>query len=337
MRVYRYGEPIGPAGLVEHDEPMPTAQRGELLLKVLAVSLNYRDLGISRGEYVVPITPRLVPCSDAVAEVVEVGEGVTDFALGDRVLSTFHARWFGGAPPVGLNRMCYGSGRDGWLTEYKAVSREAVVKLEDSLTNEAAATLPCAGVTAWSALAGPEPIRAGHTVLTLGSGGVSIAALQLSKALGARVIATTSSEKKAAVLRELGADDVVNYRSEPDWGQRVRELTAGRGVDRVVEVGGPGTIGQSLKAVAVRGEVVLIGWLTNDNTGIDYFQLKGSAATVRSVGVGTRDDQVNLLRAVTASAITPVVDQVFDFDHATAAFKHLEGQDFIGKIVITLG
>jgi NADPH:quinone reductase-like Zn-dependent oxidoreductase len=337
MRVYRYGEPIGPAGLTEHDEPLPAAQRGELLLRVRSVSLNYRDLGISRGEYVVPITPHLVPCSDAVAEVVEVGEGVTDFAPGDRVLSTFHARWFGGAPPVGLDRMCYGSGRDGWLTEYKAVSHEAVVRLGDSLTDEQAATLPCAGVTAWAALAGPEPIRAGHTVLTLGSGGVSIAALQLSKALGARVIATTSSETKAAALRELGADEVVNYRTESEWGERVREITDGRGVDRVVEVGGPGTIGQSLRAVAVHGEVVLIGWLTKDNPGIDYFQLKGSAATVRSVGVGTRDDQTNLLRAVTAAGLTPVVDRVFDFDHAPAAFEHLDGQDFIGKIVVTLG
>jgi NADPH:quinone reductase-like Zn-dependent oxidoreductase len=337
MRLYRYGAPTGPAGLVEHDEPVPRPQRGELLIRVRAVSLNYRDLGISRGEYVVPITPGLVPCSDAVGEVVETGEAVDDFSRGDRVLSTFHARWFGGAPPPGLDRTCYGSGQDGWLTEHKVVSREAVVKLDDSLTDEQAATLPCAGVTAWTALGGPEPIRAGHTVLTLGSGGVSIAALQLSKALGARVIATTSSTEKATVLRELGADEVIDYQAEPEWGHRARELTGGRGVDRVVEVGGPGTIKQSLDAVAVRGEVVLIGWLTKDNTGIDYFQLKGSGATVRSVGVGTRDDLTNLLRAITAARITPVVDQVFDFDHVTSAFEHLDSGGFVGKIVVNVG
>ena len=337
MRVYRYGEQIGPKGLVAHDEPKPAAQRGELLVRVRAVSLNHRDLGISRGEYTVPITPGLVPCSDAVGEVVEVGENVDEFRPGDRVLSTYHSRWFGGEPPAGLNRMGYGSGQDGWLTEYKAVSREAVVKLADSLTDEQAATLPCAGLTAWSALAGPVPIRTGHTVLTLGSGGVSIAALQLAKALGARVISTTSSSKKADILRKLGADEVVNYRDEPGWGKQVRELTSGRGVDRVVEVGGPGTISQSLNAVAVRGEVVLIGWLTTDNPGIDYFLLKGSGATVRSSTVGSRDDLTNLLRAVTAAGITPVVDQVFDFDHATAAFERIDGGGFIGNIVVKVG
>jgi NADPH:quinone reductase-like Zn-dependent oxidoreductase len=166
------------------------------------------------------------------------------------VISAFHPRWFDGRPPVTAITDTYGSGRDGWLAEFKAVSQEAVVRLSDSLSYEEGATLPCAAVTAWSALSGPTPVRAGQTILTQGTGGVSIFAVQLGKKLGARVISTTSSAAKAEKLRSLGADEVINYSEIPQWGDRVRELTGGRGVDCVAEVGGPATVNQSLRAVA---------------------------------------------------------------------------------------
>ncbi|OBH85443.1 alcohol dehydrogenase [Mycobacterium scrofulaceum] len=334
MRVYRFDNSRGLDGLEMSDEPMPAPQRGELLLKIRAVSLNYRDIAIPLGRYVRESKSGLVPCSDAAAEVAQTGEGVDDYRPGDRVVSVFHPRWFGGPLPATANSDSYGSGQDGWLTEYKVVSRESVVATPDALTDEQAATLPCAAVTAWNALGGPTPIRAGQTVLTLGSGGVSVFALQLAKLLGARVIATTSSLEKAQALTTLGADDVINYRDHPQWSERVRALTDGRGVDRVVEVGGPATIDQSLRAVAIGGEVTLIGFLSEADPGIDYFLLKGAGATTRSITVGDRSDTQELVRAVGATGMQPVIDRVFEFDDAAAAFNRLAAGEHLGKIVI---
>lgn len=334
MRVYRFDNSRGLDGLEIHDEPVPSPQRGELLLKVHAVSLNYRDVAIPLGRYVRQSKSGLVPCSDAAAEVVEIGEGVDDYRPGDRVIGIFQPRWFGGPLPATADSDSYGSGQDGWLAEYKVVSRESVVPIPPALSDEQAATLPCAGVTAWNALGGPAPIRAGQTVLTLGSGGVSVFGLQLAKALGARVIATTSSNQKAQTLATLGADDVINYRDHPQWGERVRALTDGRGVDRVIEVGGPATIDQSLRAVAIGGEVTLIGFLSEANPGIDYFLLKGAGAITRSITVGDRTDTQDLVRAVSTNQIQPVIDTVFDFDDAAAAFDHLAKSKQLGKLVI---
>ncbi|OBI84889.1 NAD(P)-dependent alcohol dehydrogenase [Mycobacterium sp. 1245805.9] len=337
MRVYRFDELTGLDGLRVHDEPVPSPQRGELLLRIRAVSLNYRDVAIPLGRYVRESTPGLVPCSDAAAEVVEVGEGVDDFLPGDRVVSAFQPRWFGGPMPATANSDSYGSGQDGWLAEYKVVSREAVARIPDSIPDEQAATLPCAGVTAWNALGGPAPIRTGQTVLTLGTGGVSLFALQLAKLVGARVVATTSSPEKAQTLKALGADDVIDYRRNPNWGEQVRELTGGRGADRVVEVGGPATIEQSLRGVAEGGEVTLIGFLSEDNPGIDYFLLKGTGATTRSITVGSRADLQDLVRAVGASGLEPVIDDVFEFDEAKAAFERLRDGKHMGKLVVRVG
>ena len=303
-------------------------------MRIKAVSLNYRDVAIPLGGYVRDAKPGLVPCSDAAAEVIEVGEGVADYRPGDRVIGTFHPRRFGGPLPANADSDSYGSGQDGWLTDYKVVSQESVVAVPPSLSDEPAATLPCAGVTAWNALGGPAPIRAGQTVLTLGSGGVSVFAVQLAKLLGARVIATTSSTDKAHALQSLGADDVINYRTNPRWGEQVRQLTAGRGVDRVVEVGGVATIEQSLQAVAVGGEVTLIGFLSKENPGIDYFLLKGSGATTRSITVGDRTDLSSLVQAVTTTGLTPVIDKVFEFSEARAAFERLRDGKHLGKLVI---
>ena len=336
MRSYRFDDLTGLESLRLHEEDLPTPQRGELLLRVLAVALNYRDIAMLHGTYPRPPEKGLIPVSDAAAEVVAVGEGVEDVAVGDRVVGVFHPRWFGGPLPAAQAARSYGVGRDGWLTEYKVVSQEAVVALPRGLSAVEAATLPCAAVTARNALAGPTPVRAGHTVLTLGSGGVSVFALQHVRAVGARVIATTSSPAKAARLRELGADAVVDYASDPGWGSTVRELTGGRGVDRVVEVGGPATIAQSLAAVASGGEITLVGFLGTGGAGIDYVDLLRATASVRSVSVGDRVALQEVVRVVATTGLRPVVDRVFGFDEAPAAFAHLESGRHLGKIVISV-
>ena len=335
-RVYRYDSFDGLDHLRVHEEPMPAPQRGELLLRVHAVSLNFRDVAVIQGTYPAPAEPGFIPTSDGAAEVIEVGKGVTDYKPGDRVIGAFHARWFGGEMPQGLLDDGYGTSRDGWLAEHKVISAESVVRLPDSLTYEQGATLPCAATTAWHALSGPTPIRAGHTVLTQGTGGVSLFAVQLAKAAGARVIATTSGAEKAERLRAMGADEVINYKDVEDWGERAKALTGGRGVDRVVDVGGPSTIGQSLKAVAGGGEVILVGFLGKADPSIDFFALFAGGAAVRPIFVGDRPALQSVVKAVDAAGIQPVIDRTFDFDHARDAFGHLIDGKHVGKIVIKI-
>ncbi|MBV8684554.1 MAG: NAD(P)-dependent alcohol dehydrogenase, partial [Caulobacteraceae bacterium] len=323
MRVYRFDDLRNLDDLRLREEPDPRPQRGEVLIRVRAVSLNYRDIAMVLGRYPRPHRKGLIPLSDAAGEVVEVGEGVRSFKVGDRVISAFHPRWFGGEAPSTVLGDTYGAESDGWLAEYKAVSQEAVVGAPAGLSDEEASTLPCAGLTAWTALTGATPIRAGHSVLTQGSGGVSIFALQLARAVGAAVIATTSSPAKVERLKAMGAGEVVNYVDEPEWGRRVRELTGGRGVDRVVEVGGPGTIDQSLRAVAAGGEIASIGFLSTENPGIDFFRLKASGATFRNISVGDRASLIELVRAIGMTGLRPVIDSVFEFEDAKSAFARL--------------
>jgi NADPH:quinone reductase-like Zn-dependent oxidoreductase len=250
MRLYRL-ETIGNLdGLGAREEALPVPSAGEVLIRVKASALNFRDLAILLGKSPFPVWPGVVPISDAAGEVEAVGPDVSTLKVADRVVSRFFPTWYGG--PRTPNPDMYGSDRDGWLTEYKVVRAEALSLAPSSLTFEEAASLPCAAVTGWSALAG---VRAGDTVLTQGSGGVSLFALQLAKLLGARVIATTSNARNGERLKSLGADAVVDYVENPQWAEAVRALTAGRGVDRVVDVGGPGTLAESLKAVAYGGEV----------------------------------------------------------------------------------
>lgn len=334
MKAYRFDDYDSLDSLRVRDEPDPRPQRGEVLVRVRAVSLNFRDIAMLQGRYPRRSVTGLIPTSDASGEIVEVGEGVTSFKIGDRVIGAFHPRWFGGDAPSTVLSDSYGAEADGWLTELKALSQEAVVPAPAGLSHEEASTLPCAAVTAWSALSGPMPIRAGHTVLVQGTGGVSIFALQLASSMGARVIATTSSAGKVETLRALGAAEVVNYVDEPEWGKRVRALAGGRGVDRVVEVGGPGTIGQSLRAVAQGGEIASIGFLSTENPGIDFFSLKTSGASFRNIAVGDRGALLDLTRAVALTGLKPVVDQVFGFEEARAAFAHLASGRHFGKVVI---
>jgi NADPH:quinone reductase-like Zn-dependent oxidoreductase len=334
MKAYRFDDFESLDHLRLHDEPDASPQRGELLIRVRAVALNYRDVAMLTGRYPRAFKKGLIPTSDGAGEVIAVGAGVEAFKPSDRVIGTFHPRWFAGPMHATMGREAYGDLNDGWLTQTKVVSQEAVVAIPDALSFEEAATLPCAGLTAWTALSGPAPIRAGHVVLVQGTGGVSIFALQLARAVGARVIATTSSAAKARRLLELGASDVVNYVETPEWGKEVRRLTFGRGVDRVVELGGPGTINQSLRAVAVGGEIASVGFLSEDNPGIDFFALKLSGASIRNIAVGDRAGLQDLVRVVESAGVKPVIDRVFPFAEAREAFAHLQKGAHVGKVAI---
>ena len=334
MRTWRHDHLDGLDGLRIHEEATPEPGRGEVLLQVRAVSLNYRDVAMPLGRYPVPHEAGHIPTSDAAATVVALGEGVRSLAVGDRVIGAFHRRWFGGRPPIGWERDGYGAVEDGWLAEYKVMSEESVVALPDGISDEEGATLPCAATTAWTAMGGPRLVQPGQTVLTLGSGGVSVFAVQLGAALGARVIATTSSAGKAERLRALGAHDVVSYADVPEWGEAVRQLTGGRGVDFVVENGGAGTIAQSLRAVAEGGLVSLVGFLSGAAPGVDFNALFGAGAWVRPVRVGSRDDLQDVVRLIATTGVRPVIDRVFGFDDARAAFEHLAAGRHVGKVVI---
>lgn len=330
MRTYRLNKVGSIDGLVAVSEDKPSPGTGEVLVRVRASSLNFRDLAIVYGWFPVPPRASVVPLSDGAGEIEMVGAGVTRFKVGDRVANNFCIDWFGG--PFNANPRQYALTEDGWLTDYRVVSEEALVHLPEHLSFEEGAALPCAAVTAWSALIG---VSAGDTVLTQGTGGVSLFAVQLANALGARVIATTSSDEKAERLTRLGADHVVNYKSDPEWGETARSLTGGRGVDRVVEVGGPVTMPQSLKAVALGGQISLIGILGgSEPSGIDFMSVFLSFARVQPISVGSRRDFEDMNRVIAQHKIAPVIDKVVPFDQAKAAFEHLAERHLFGKIVV---
>jgi NADPH:quinone reductase-like Zn-dependent oxidoreductase len=324
----------GLQGLVPRQHPIPQPGPHEVLLRVRAVSLNYRELMIlQQGRYPLPVKPDVVGLCDGAGDVAAVGPGVTRVAVGDRVIASIFPHWLDG--PFGIDRAAQlGGSLDGMLTEYAVLPEPALVAVPAHLSHEEAATLPCAAVTAWNALTGGLPLQAGDDVLLLGSGGVSLFALQFARAFGARVIATTSSEAKAARLRELGADEVLDYRRTPDWAAEVRRLTGGAGVRHVVEVGGGSTLPQSLKAVAVGGEIGFVGTVAGGGSMVDANALFASGATLRAVAAGSRAQLASAVRAMAANRLRPVIARVFDFDDAPAALAwYAEGQAF-GKVVI---
>jgi NADPH:quinone reductase-like Zn-dependent oxidoreductase len=328
MRTHRLERVGSIEGLVAVEEEIPSPAEGQVLVKVKASSLNFRDMAIVNGMYPAPPKPRAIPLSDAAGEVAEVGTGVTRFKVGDRVVNSYFPTWFGG--PFDTMHEQYFIQHDGWLTEYKVVSAEALVAMPEHLSFEEAATLPCAGVTAWSALAGIGP---GDTVLTQGTGGVSLFAVQLAKAFGAQVIATTSTSEKATRLRKLGADHVLNYRSSPDWGEQARALTNGRGVDRVIEVGGPETLAQSVAAVAIGGQVSLIGILAGVTGGLDFMTVFMSQAKFHPIAIGSRRSLEDMIRVLVQHRIQPVIDSVFPLDEAKTGWAHFADRQLFGKVV----
>ena len=333
MRLYRLPkhESIDDLTLVEGQTPRPGP--GQVLVRMRAASLNFRDLAVATGRYMMSkVPPDLVPLSDGAGEVTEIGAGVTRVKVGDRVTPIFMQSWMGGDMEPADGASALGGAIDGVLAEYAVFDERGLVHIPDHLSFEQAATLPCAAVTAWNALTGLHPIVAGQTVLILGTGGVSIFALQFARAAGARVIATSSSDEKLARVQAMGASDGINYKANPEWQAAVRELTGGRGVDHVVEVGGPGTLQRSVGATRSGGIVTLIGVLTRGT--LDPLAVFGGGAIIRPIYVGSRQMFEAMNRSIALHRIEPVIDRVFPFEEAKEAYRHLKGATHVGKVVI---
>ncbi|HEX6565355.1 MAG TPA: NAD(P)-dependent alcohol dehydrogenase [Chthoniobacterales bacterium] len=333
MKSYHVTYGGGIDSLVQREHEIPKPGPGEVLVRIRATSLNARDLMILRGDYPLPVKPDVVAVSDGAGEVAGIGEGVARVKVGDRVAASLFPLWLGGPFSFDVAPQIGGS-LDGMLTEFAILSEQGLVLIPDHLSFEEAATLPCAGVTAWHALTGGRPPVPGDTVLTLGSGGVSLFALQFAKLYGARVIATTSNDEKAKQLAALGADEVVNYRAIPDWHTAVRKLTGGRGVDYVIEVGGAGTLQNSLKSVAVQGQISWVGVLAQGEPAISLAALRSAFATLQFVAVGSRSQFIAMNRAIEVNRLKPVIDRVFPFAEAVEAFRYYQAGQFFGKIVI---
>jgi NADPH:quinone reductase-like Zn-dependent oxidoreductase len=318
-------------GLRLVERPRPEPAHGQLLVRVRATSLNYRDqLVVSGGYFGGTATRDTIPLSDGAGEVVETGAGVTRFAKGDRVAGTFFLGWVDGPPGP---RHARGSPVDGMLAEYVVLDEADAVALPKNLSYEEGATLTCAGVTAWHALFDSCAIRPGQSVLVLGTGGVSIFALQFARTAGARVIMTSSSDEKLARGRSLGAAEGINYRRTPDWEKEVLKVTGNRGVDCVIEVGGPGTLARSMQAVAFGGQLALIGVLAGLQGETSPHPIMRKGASMHGIFVGNRAMFERMNAGIEANDIHPVIDKVFEFDRAADAYRYQQTGAF-GKVVI---
>lgn len=335
MKVLEISGDFGIDNLIVTERPDPEPGPGEIVVRMKAVSLNYRDLMMVDGRYNPKQPLPLIPCSDGVGEVVALGDGASRFEIGDRVCPVFAQKWIDGEPTYERLRSTLGGPLDGTLAQLVCLSEEGWVKAPESLDDRAAATLTCAGVTAWSALVTQGSVTAGDTVLVQGTGGVSTFGLLFAKALGARVICTSSSDEKLQVARELGADETINYVDEPGWGKAARTLTGGAGVDHIIEVGGAGTLEQSLRAIRVGGEISVIGVLTGASESLNIVPILMQNIRLQGVLVGHRQSFEAMNRAIEQNAIQPVVHDTFSFEDAPEAFRALERAEHIGKIVVT--
>ncbi|MGZ8263571.1 MAG: zinc-dependent alcohol dehydrogenase family protein [Burkholderiales bacterium] len=334
MRLYRLSK-LGSFDALElTDEEVPRPRAGQVAVRIRACALNHRDLNIISGNYTsVAIKPRAIPLSDGAGEVSEVGPGVTRWKAGDRVMPIFVQRWLGGEVLPEYMPSALGGPSDGVLAETIVMSEEGLVRIPSHLSFEQAATLPCAAVTAWHAALVKGMLQPGQTVVTLGTGGVSLFAAQFALLTGARVISTTGGDAKIARLRALGVQEVINYRTTPEWDARVRELTGGRGADLVIEVGGPGSIAKSIAAIRYGGHVSVIGNLAGKAL-IDPGALFAKRASMCGLQVGSRDMFDAMNRAIEVSMLEPVIDRVFAFSDARAAYEHLASGKHFGKVVI---
>jgi NADPH:quinone reductase-like Zn-dependent oxidoreductase len=325
---------FGIDGLVSTDRPQPEPGPNQVLIKMHAWSLNYRDLLTIAGRY----NPRLklpqIPLSDGAGEIVAVGSGVRRLKVGDRVANAFFEHWISGAMSDEAARTALGAGRDGVFAEYVALHEDGVLPFPEHLTYQEAATLPCAAVTAWNALITEGKIKAGDTVLILGTGGVSIFALQFALLNGARVIITSGSDEKLAKARQLGASQTINYKETPNWGKQVRQLTSGIGVDHVIEVGGAGTFNQSVTAVRRWGQISLIGVLAQGSE-VNLTPVLMNHIRVQGIFCGSREMFSSMNAAIAHHLMHPVVDRVFGFDELTDALRWLEGGKHFGKVCLS--
>jgi NADPH:quinone reductase-like Zn-dependent oxidoreductase len=335
MRAYQL--PKGGAGidaLVKVERPDPKPAYRQVVVKVKACSLNFRDLGIVRGTYRMPVRENLIPLSDGAGEVIEVGPGVTRVKVGDGVAGCFFQRWAGGEAPADVHASALGGGIDGMLAEYALLEEDGIVKIPGHLSLEEGATLPCAGVTVWNAMMEHAKLIAGQTVLLQGTGGVSIFGLQLARTMGIQVIITSSSDDKLARAKALGANHGINYKTTPDWEKAALGLTSGRGVEHVVEVGGAATLARSFGAIRVGGKISMIGGLSGPATELNPGLIFARRANVQGISVGSMQMFEAMSRAIAASGIKPVLDKIFHFDEAQAAYRHMASGAHFGKIVI---
>lgn len=319
---------------VADDVPVPRPGPGQILLRVRAVSLNHRDLFAVSGRLASPVALPFVPGSDASGDVVALGTGVTQWHVGDRAMTVFVPGWQSGLPTPAQRAGTLGAPLPGVLQDYLCVAERDAVRVPEGWRHEEAATLPIAALTAWSVLMAGR-LHAGSTVLTQGTGGVALFALQFAKAAGATVIALSSSEHKLYRLRALGADVCIDYRRTPDWVPAVRTATAGRGVDIVVETTGA-TLGQSIASTALGGFVGVVGFVGGMASDVPVRQLIGGLVRVQGMFVGPRDSFVQMVDALNANALRPVIDRVFDLGDSRAAFERLQGGAHFGKVVIAL-
>ena len=334
MEVWELKDAFGPEHLTKGERPDPVPGPNQVVVAMRAASLNYRDTLMIRGGYGPRITVPLIPVSDGAGEVVAIGEGVSRVRVGDRVAPTFFQSWIGGEAEPDKFAAQLGGTLDGVLAEFMCVNEQGVSRIPDHLSDEEAACLPCAGLTAWSAVITQGRIGPGSTVLVQGTGGVALFALQFAKMAGARVILTSSRDDKLARARQLGADAVVNYRTTPDWDRVVKELTDGEGCEHVVELGGAGTLERSIRAARIGGSVSLIGVLSGAKAETPLPLVVMRNLRLQGVTVGSRDGFEAMCRAIARHRLRPVVDRVFGFDDVPAAFAHLEGGHHMGKVCI---
>jgi len=334
MRAYEIRSPDGIDALALAERDVPEPGPGEVRMRVRASAINYRDLATIEDPEPRGIRYPTVPNSDAAGEVVAVGEGVTSLAPGDRVASCFFQRWTDGAITPAAMASALGGAIDGVLAEEVVLSEEGVVPIPEHLDFVAAATLPCAALTAWHAVVEFGALRPGETVLLLGTGGVSVFALQFAKLLGARVVLVSSSDEKIERARGLGADACVNYRSDPEWHERVLELTDGTGVDLTVEVGGAATLERSVASTRVAGRIALIGVLTGGQ--MNPVMIMRKSIRLQGIYVGSRAMFLRMNRAISQHRLMPVVDERFSFDAARNAYHRMRTAGHFGKLVIEL-
>ncbi|MDR3423338.1 MAG: NAD(P)-dependent alcohol dehydrogenase [Xanthobacteraceae bacterium] len=337
MRAYQL--PKGGAGidaLAIVDRPTPKPLYRQVLVKVVACSLNYRDLGIVRGTYRMPVRENVIPLSDGAGEVVEVGPGVTRVKAGDKVAGCFFQRWAGGEPSPTLQASALGGALDGMLAEFAVLEEDGVVKIPDHLSLEEGATLPCAGVTAWDAIMNHAKLIAGQSVLLQGTGGVSIFGLQLAHAMGIVAIVTSSSDEKLARAKALGAAFGINYKTTPEWDKAAVEFTGGRGVDHVLEVGGKDTLTRSFGAIRLGGKISIIGSVSGGATELNPGLIFLKRANVQGISVGSMQMFEAMNAAIAANEIKPAIDRVFGFDEVKAAFHHMAAGAHFGKIVVRI-
>ncbi len=336
MRAYHLttGPDLSALEPVELPEPVPGP--GQVVVQVGAVSLNYRDLVIALGRGAGGSAPPVVPCSDGAGEVVAVGDGVTRVAAGDRVAGLFFQTWLDGPIRTSVHASALGGAIDGMLAERVCLDADGVVKLPAGYDAAEGATLPCAALTAWNAIVEEGGVSAGDTILLQGTGGVSIFGLQFAKALGCRVIITSSSDAKLEHAKTLGADATVNYREHPEWSRPVRDLCGGDGVDLVLEVGGAGTMEQSMKAARAGGRISLIGILAGANERTAIGPLMGKGLRMTGIYVGSRAMFEAMNRAIDVNGIRPVIDRSFPMDETVDAYRHLQAGAHFGKVAIAL-